>query len=342
MKERLEMFCKKHRPDPRSGALKDDLLTHTHWYHLSRLHDCLNLFHVATLEIEGNGSFFYDWFPQLSWLLDELDNWRVDFADEASKDPTFRTLSDAAQHAWLKCEKYYRLADDTPFSYAAVILNPTMKKQWFVDRWSSGTAEQRAWIAQIEEQVRQHWLRYYKHGGKPAMVSTSNSVRAVPSAASDDLRERLRVYKRVKFDHEASADDVDDFEEYLQTDLTPYSDAFDSIEYWLRRRQATPQLARFALDCLAIPPMSDDCERSFSSGRDLVHYKRSRLLSDVTEACTCLRNWYGKPSPKTAGTKGGCQNGSTAAGEEVIDVFDDEEQIQSAYCDEKKGLGSNI
>jgi len=72
VKERLEMFCRKHKPHPKSGTLKDDLLTHTHWYHLSRLHDCLNLFHVATLEIEGNGAFFYDWFPQLSWLLDEL------------------------------------------------------------------------------------------------------------------------------------------------------------------------------------------------------------------------------------------------------------------------------
>lgn len=71
--------------------------------------------------------------------------------------------------------------------------------------------------------------------------------------------------------------------------------------------------------------MSDDCERSFSSGRDLVHYKRSRLFSDVIEACRCLRGWYGKPTMKTAGTKGGCENGSTAAGEEVLDVFSDEE-----------------
>jgi hypothetical protein len=78
---------------------------------------------------------------------------------------------------------------------------------------------------------------------------------------------------------------------------------------------------------LAIPPTSDDCERSFSSGRDLVHYKRSRLLSDVTEACTCLRDWYGKPIPKTAGTKSGSEN---------FDIFDDEEKIQTAYCDEKK------
>jgi hypothetical protein len=269
------------------------------------------------LEIEGNGALFYDWFPQLSWLLDELDNRRVDFADESSKDPTFGALSDAVQHAWLKREKYYKLADDTPFSNAAVMLNPTMKKQWFVDRWSSGTAEQHAWISQVEEQVRQHRLRFYKIKDKPTTIPPPISSREVPSAAFDDLRERLRVYKRVKLDHQASADDIDDFEEYLRTDLTPHSAAFDFIEHWLRRRQASSQLARFALDCLAIPPMSDDCERSFSSGRDFVHYKRSRLLSDVIEACTCLRDWYGKPTPKMVGTKSANENGSTTVYDQV-------------------------
>jgi len=331
VKDRLDMFCKKHKPDPRSGALTNDLLTHTHWYHLSRLRDCLNMFHIATLEAEGNGAFFYDWFPQLSWLLDELDNWRVDFADEAAKDPTFATLSEAAQHAWLKCEKYYKLTDDTPFPYAAVILNPTMKKQWFVDRWASGTAEQRAWISQVEEQVRQHWLQFYKHKGRPIRPSPPSPGRAVPSAASDELRERLRVYKRVKLGCEALPEDVDDFEEYLRTNLTPHSATFDPIKYWLHRRQATPQLAMFALDCLAIPSMSDDCERSFSSGRDLIHYKRSRLLCDVIEACTCLRDWYGKPSAKRARAGKVDESGKEVASEQSYEYFDCEEQVQDAY-----------
>lgn len=336
VKDRLEMFCKKHKPNPRSGALADDLLTHAHWYHLSRLRDCLNVFHIFTLEVEGNGAFFYDWFPQLSWLLDELDNWRVDFADEASKDPTFATLSDAAQHAWLKCKKYYKLADDTPFPYAAVILNPTMKKQWFIDRWASGTAEQRTWISQVEEQVRQHWLRFYKHEGRPTRPSPPSSERVVPPAASDDLRERLRVYKRVKLGHEALSEEVDDFEEYLRTDLTPHSATFDPIKYWLHRRQATPQLARFALDCLAIPSMSDDCERSFSSGRDLIHYKRSRLLFDVIEACTCLRDWYGKSSARKVGTVKVNEGGKEVVIEQVYEAFDGEEQVQDAYSNEER------
>lgn len=310
MKERLELFCKKHKPDLKLGPLRDDLLTHTHWYHLGRIQDCLNLFHVATLEIEGNGAFFYDRFPQ---------------------DPTFATLSDAARHAWLKCEKYYKLADDTSFSYAAVILNPTMKKQWFVDRWSSDTTEQRSWIPQVKEQVRQHWLCFYKHTGTAKTLQPPNQARVSLPASSDDLRERLRVYKRVKLDHEASSDGIDDFEEYLRTDLIPCDATFDPVEYWLSRCQAKPQLAKFALDCLAIPPMSDACKRSFSSGIDLIHYKRSRLLCDVIEACTCLRNWYGKPAPRKVKTKGVVKHGETVVVEHEFDVFDDEERVEDAY-----------
>jgi hypothetical protein len=38
--------------------------------------------------------------------------------------------------------------------------------------------------------------------------------------------------------------------------------------------------------------MSDNNERSFSSGRDMITYRRTRLRSDIIEACQCLRSWY--------------------------------------------------
>lgn len=76
---------------------------------------------------------------------------------------------------------------------------------------------------------------------------------------------------------------------HLCTDLAPRSAAFDPIENWLRRHEALARFARFALNCLATPPIIDDCERSFSLGREPFHYKRSQLLSDVIEAWTCLR-----------------------------------------------------
>lgn len=78
--------------------------------------------------------------------------------------------------------------------------------------------------------------------------------------------------------------------------------------------------------------MSDACERSFSSGRDLIHYKRSRLLSDVIEARTCLRNWYGKPTPKKIKIRD--KDGNTVTEEQMFEVFDDEEQVQNAYSGE--------
>lgn len=67
--------------------------------------------------------------------------------------------------------------------------------------------------------------------------------------------------------------------------------------------------------------MSDDPERSFSSGRDLITYRRSNLHDDIIEACSCLRSWYGPP----------VQAGASKAGEAA---FDDEDEIEEQY----KGL----
>ncbi len=51
-----------------------------------------------------------------------------------------------------------------------------------------------------------------------------------------------------------------------------------------------------ALDILAVPPMSDECERLFSSAKLLLTDRRPRLRMDIIEACECLRAWFGRPS----------------------------------------------
>jgi hypothetical protein len=107
----------------------------------------------------------------------------------------------------------------------------------------------------------------------------------------------MRAFKRVKTSHTPSAEVTDDFAAYMATNVVPDYDGFDPIAYWIDRRERTPQLARFALDMFAIPPMSVDCERSFSSGRNLLTYRRSRLIEDLIEACIYLRNRYGNPTP---------------------------------------------
>jgi hypothetical protein len=51
-----------------------------------------------------------------------------------------------------------------------------------------------------------------------------------------------------------------------------------------------------AFDSLAVPLISDNPERSFSSGRDMITYRLSQLTSDIIEAYAFLRSAYGPPS----------------------------------------------
>jgi hypothetical protein len=46
---------------------------------------------------------------------------------------------------------------------------------------------------------------------------------------------------------------------------------------------------------LAIPMMSAECERIFSSAKHLITDSRNRLNPEIIEANECLKHWFGKP-----------------------------------------------
>ncbi|OCK92061.1 uncharacterized protein K441DRAFT_571641, partial [Cenococcum geophilum 1.58] len=58
--------------------------------------------------------------------------------------------------------------------------------------------------------------------------------------------------------------------------------------YWLNRYKSQPDLACFALNILVVPPISDKCERLFSSCKILLEDYRSRLRMDIIKANKCL------------------------------------------------------
>lgn len=47
-----------------------------------------------------------------------------------------------------------------------------------------------------------------------------------------------------------------------------------------------------AWDIIAIPVMSSECERVFSSAGRIITPVRKRLKEDIIEACKCLGAWY--------------------------------------------------
>ncbi|OCK98618.1 uncharacterized protein K441DRAFT_429213, partial [Cenococcum geophilum 1.58] len=59
--------------------------------------------------------------------------------------------------------------------------------------------------------------------------------------------------------------------------------------YWQDRYTSQPDLARFALNILAVPPISNKYKRLFSSCKILLKDQRSQLQMDIIKANEVLR-----------------------------------------------------
>ncbi|KAJ0126498.1 hypothetical protein HZ326_30399 [Fusarium oxysporum f. sp. albedinis] len=64
----------------------------------------------------------------------------------------------------------------------------------------------------------------------------------------------------------------------------------DPVLWWIDHSNAFPRLSRFALDVLAIPAMSTDCERAFSLAKLTVSSQRHYLLGSSIESIQLLKN----------------------------------------------------
>lgn len=280
--------------------MPDELLKPHHWVMLEHLHTHLESFYEATLMVEGRKSTLADHFQVFDWLMNKIDDIRNNLAAEARhrrgpEAQAYKYLSDCAYASWLKCEKYFKLVDETPAYYAAIILNPTCKLQWFQEAW--GEHDKKEWIKVVDKMVKDLWEEYK---GKKCR---NNIVWGAEQERDELAYADARSYKRVKSNTGTAVPPacIDHYEEYLTSNLRPLGpkENFDLIAYWEERLDSQPDLAQFALDVLAAPAMSDECERIFSSCKILLQPRRSRLAMDAIEANECLRHWYGPPAKET-------------------------------------------
>lgn len=82
---------------------------------------------------EGTKALLSDWYITLHYLLKELYDWRKEAEDDRHDEELAKSLT----ASWLKVEKYYKLVDETPMYYAAIVLNPMYKMVWFHENWTS-------------------------------------------------------------------------------------------------------------------------------------------------------------------------------------------------------------
>lgn len=78
-------------------------------------------------------------------------------------------------------------------------------------------------------------------------------------------------------------------------------DNINPLEYWKQKEKEWPELAAMALDFLAIPAMSSECERIFSSCAKQTTAESSQLSGDILWHQECLKNWQNKGAIEIGG-----------------------------------------
>jgi hAT family C-terminal dimerisation region len=301
---RIQQFCENHHPKRGEGIENDRLKAH-HWFLLERLHDSLEPFYEATLCCEGNDNTLSEWFYTLDYVLDSIDRSKNEFEELARDNPEsedYAFLQAASAAAWLKTEDYYKKVDESAAYYAASVLNPAFKWSWFEDRWGNDTVK-RFWLEGnsanneigVKGLVRELWEEEYKgkYGPSSAMAIGPRPRTGKDSSRPKNPDDRFGGLHRHKQLGPRPRVSSDHYTAFISTDCEPKET--DALEFWNARYNTQPDLARFALDMLAIPMMSAECERVFSSAKRLLTDDRNRLYPDIIEANECLKHWFGKP-----------------------------------------------
>jgi hAT family C-terminal dimerisation region len=215
--------------------------------------------------------------------------------EDNPQDQEYVWLEAAAESAWEKCKHYYNLADDSAAYHAAEVLHPNRKWNWLPEQWGKDP-QKKSWLKKTQAAVQKLWEEEYK--GKFAMPSVT-SLSQLRDRNPDGEFGALAEHQKIKKPGLA----IDDpYLSYIDRDLETGE---ESLDYWDSRLVSRLDLARFALDMLAIPASSAECERIFSSAKILITASWNRLHPDVIEANECLETGLGsrKKSTSRAWTK---------------------------------------
>lgn len=264
-----------------------EVLSRHDWKVLEKVHSTLYCYYEATLCSEGNNHCLGRWFPTLDFIFSKSLGALCEFRDLKEDNPQCREyvwLEAAAESAYEKCKRYYNFADDSAAYYAAEILQPDRKWTWLHEQWGNDP-QKKAWLKKAQKAVRNLWEEEYRYKGK---FGTRSTPTPQPRDQHDEFGALAEHFKIKTADPAVN----DSYQSYINRDLETEE---DSLGFWNSRLLSQPDLARFALDMLAIPVSSSECERIFSSAKLLVTMPRNRLQPNIIEANECLRNWFGKP-----------------------------------------------
>jgi hAT family C-terminal dimerisation region len=262
-------------------------------------------YHHITLYIEGNGSHgcLFDTVVCLNFLHKEIERAVAD-TEHDSADSFFRNAVRMSQQ---KLNTYWNILilKDTPSYYAAAtILHPEYRHKWFQYQWSHHPL----YYKKAEKSTWAIWDNYVKAeevSTEEQMLEEESSRRKTPGGVANEFKSRFLATQAIdplfmtgnsggkrKGRKKIRRSDLED---YLTDEPCPIGAIKDPIEWWRTiGKREYPTLYKLAIDLLATPATSCECEGVFSQAGKLITDERNRLGLEVIEAIELQKDWLRK------------------------------------------------
>lgn len=310
----IHRYCLQWTPaDGESYDLSKDFLDAKAWEELRHFEELLKPFDKATKRAEGNattGSHGTLWevIPTMDYLFAKLKK----HADEVTARPILFTdhYQHCLNHGFVKLQYYYTKIDDSRLYSAAVALNPCRRFTYFESAWADKDGGRRA-ITNARRWTRELFEDYLARlvpalpplDEAPTTLFVSSDVDADDEEWTATFGDQTASveYDRLQQRH-LQETELDRFmKDSLDTSITTivngqivkHSLINEPLRWWRERGEHLyPTLAVMAYDLFAIPAMSSECERAFSSTKRLITDQRYSLKSDIIEADQCVKSWF--------------------------------------------------
>ncbi|GBE87594.1 putative AC9 transposase [Sparassis crispa] len=188
-------------------------------------------------------------------------------------------IQSAMQLARATMNRYYSKTDLSSVYRITMVLHPGLKLEYFKKREWDPT-----WIDAAENLTREEYIGTYEDAIVPIPIPAVHAGVSADADVSDN--DEFAEFRNISLSGLVTVrNEIDD---YL---AAPLENVQDPLKWWYDNRQAYPKLSRMGLDYLSIPVTSTAVERTFSQGRQLLHFTRNRMMPSTIRASLCLGSW---------------------------------------------------
>jgi hypothetical protein len=193
----------------------------------------------------------------------------------------FNTIQTSLRLAIEKLRKYVDLMETSPAYWATMILLPGCRARWIQRFFVKERGKAELIVGEFKEFFEE------EYPGE-AQAHSSPERRRPHYLYGDDF-----------YDPPEAIHSLDEVAAYLGEPVRPVK---EPLQWWLSNQERFPRLSKMAFDMLSIPPMSTECERTFSLAKLAVGMQRHSTQEDTISKLQCLKNWL----RNRASSKQGC------------------------------------